>query len=197
MSQIYHIELKSSVSETVNLSDHIIHKLNMTPILDQESMLEILVSVLLADGFAQNKSHERQFTEMNQRHEQVTFDLDRLEIKVELSEVKEVHTTVVAHHSYDKDFTNQDQALVQAQKKLKANEKLAHENLLEQAEKKQQKLTQKLNDNLAVQQLEFNEIMKQVYAESVKRKARQLGDVMEVSESTENGQYELVIKIEC
>jgi len=42
----------------------------------------------------------------------------------------------------------------------------------------------------------LNEILQEVYAESLKRKAGQMGDILEVSESTsEDGNYELVIRV--
>ena len=43
---------------------------------------------------------------------------------------------------------------------------------------------------------QLNEILQQVYAESLKRKAAQLGDIMNIQESTHDGEYELVIHIE-
>ena len=53
-----------------------------------------------------------------------------------------------------------------------------------------------LSEHREAQQAELNQVLQRVYAESLKRKASQLGDVLEVTESTVDGQYELVIKIE-
>ncbi len=197
MSQIYHIQLKSSVSEHCDLSDEVVHKLNLTPILEQEAMLNILKSVLLADDYTESKSNPNQLTKVNERDEQVTFDLEALEIKVAVSESQTLSTTIEVRQSYDTDFDTRSNAQAQAQQKLEAEKSLAQAKLKSEMSSKQQKLTQKLNDNLALQQREFNQLMQQVYAESIKQKAGQMGEVMEVNESTVDGQYELVIKVEC
>ena len=43
----------------------------------------------------------------------------------------------------------------------------------------------------------MNQVLQDVYSEALKRKARQLGDVVDQYEGTnENGEYELVIKVE-
>lgn len=197
MSQIYHIELKSSVSERLDLSDEVTHKLNLTPILDQESMLTILKSVLVANGFQESKTNPQQLTKLNGRQEQVTFDLEKLEVKVALSESKTLNASVSVRESYDTDFDTNSDARARAQQNLKKEEDLAKSKLKSELGLKQKELTQKLNDNLALQQREFNQIMQQVYAESIKQKAGQMGEVMEINESTVDGQYELVIKVEC
>lgn len=197
MSQIYHVELKSSVSERLDLSDEVIHKINLTPILDQESMLAILKSVLISDGFQESKTNPQQLTKLNERQEQVTFDLEKLEIKVALSESKTLSASVSVRESYDTDFDTNSKARSRAQQNLAKEEELAKSRLKTELSLKQKKLTQKLNDNIALQQREFNQLMQQVYAESIKQKAGQMGEVMEVNESTIDGQYELVIKVEC
>ena len=197
MSQIYHIELKSSVSERLDLSDEVVHKLNLTPILDQESMLNILKSILISDGYEEVKSNPQQLTKLNERQEQVTFDLEKLEVKVALSESKTLSASVSVRESYDTDFDTNTNAQARAQKKLEKEKDIAKAKLKSELGLKQKEMTQKLNENLALQQREFNQLRQQVYAESIKQKAGQMGEVMEVNESTVDGQYELVIKVEC
>ena len=42
MSQLYHIQLKASVSETYDLSDKTVHQLDLTEILPEDEMKDIL-----------------------------------------------------------------------------------------------------------------------------------------------------------
>ena len=60
----------------------------------------------------------------------------------------------------------------------------------------QQEVARRLEESESARLRQLNELVQQVYSESLKKKAAQLGDIVEVTESTsEDGNYELVIRV--
>ncbi len=61
----------------------------------------------------------------------------------------------------------------------------------------QRQVTQQLAEGESARLEEMNQTLQDVYSEALKRKARKMGDVVDQHEGTnENGEYELVIKVE-
>ena len=195
MSQVYHVKLKESVSETFSVSDHVKHKLSLTPILPEGEMRALLKQALLSDGYTEEPSGA--LSKESERGEVMSVDLEALEVTVSLSRSQEVKEEITASASYENDRGPGREAAEQ-----RAAAQLAHklETHKVKGEQTKQALTQDvikaLSDHREAQQAELNHVLQRVYAESLKRKASQLGDVMEVSESMVDGQYELTIKIE-
>lgn len=194
MSQVYHVKLKESISETFSVSDHIKHKLCLTPILPEEEMLELLKQQLLDDGY---QEVEGALLKESARGELIRVNLESLEATVSLSLAREVKEEVTASARYENDRgPGREAAEIRAAEELakKLNEHKVNSERVEQD--LTQEVIETLNANREVQQAELNLVLQRVYAESLKRKASRLGDVIEVTESTVDGQYELVIKIE-
>ena len=196
MSQMYHVELRESVSESFELSDSVKHTLNLTPIIELDEMLDLLEAILEEQGFERVEGATRSFSRENERGEQVTFDLEQREVIVSLNEREEISVEVIAKGRYDEDFVDRREAERRTRAKIDAKSDQTRARLEQHAERRQEALTRRLSESVDAQRREFNELLRGVYAESVKRKAAQLGEVMEINESTADGQYELVIKIE-
>jgi len=194
MSQVYHVKLKESVSETFSVSDHVKHKLSLTPILPEGEMLELLKQQLLDAGYTEEAGA---LTLENERGEHVSVDLEALEATVTLSRSREVKEELTATASYENDRGPGREAAEQRAADELAKKLSDHK---VKGERVTQALTQDvinaLSEHREAQQAELNQVLQRVYTESLKRKASQLGDVLEVTESTVDGQYELVIKIE-
>jgi len=194
MSQVYHVKLKESVSETFSVSDHVKHKLCLTPILPEGEMLELLKQQLLDAGYTEEAGA---LTLENERGAHVSVDLEALEATVTLSRSREVKEELTATASYENDRGPGREAAEQRAADELAKKLSDHK---VKGERVTQALTQDvinaLSEHREAQQAELNQVLQRVYTESLKRKASQLGDVLEVTESTVDGQYELVIKIE-
>jgi len=194
MSQVYHVKLKESVSETFSVSDHVKHKLCLTPILPEEEMVALLKQQLLDAGYTEEAGA---LTLENERGEHVSVDLEALEATVTLSRSREVKEELTATASYENDRGPGREAAEQRAADELAKKLSDHK---VKGERVTQALTQDvinaLSEHREAQQAELNQVLQRVYTESLKRKASQLGDVLEVTESTVDGQYELVIKIE-
>ena len=194
MSQVYHVKLKESVSETFSVSDHVKHKLCLTPILPEGEMLELLKQQLLDAGYTEEAGA---LTLENERGEHVSVDLEALEATVTLSRSREVKEELTATASYENDRgpgreAAEQRAADELAKKL-SDHKVKGERVTQALA---QDVINRLSEHRETQQAELNQVLQRVYTESLKRKASQLGDVLEVTESTVDGQYELVIKIE-
>ena len=194
MSQVYHVKLKESVSETFSVSDHVKHKLCLTPILPEEEMIELLRGQLLDAGYTEEAGA---LTQVNERGEHVSVDLETLEATVSLSRSREVKEEITASASYENDRGPGREAAEQRAADELAKKMSEHKVKGERVtEALTQDVIEALSEGREAQQAALNQILQRVYAESLKRKASQLGDVLEVTESTVDGQYELVIKIE-
>lgn len=191
MSQTYHCQLKESVSRTIRIGDSIKHTLSLTEILPLEEMKQILREVLADAGFS---SQENDRWTLQEGDDQTTIDLDTMEVTVHREERKTLQTEVTATgRGYRPTLARQVAKDNLAHQKDVADRRLAAE---------EGRLQRALSDEMEVADAERREVLhlllQQVYAESLKRKARQLGDVMEISEgTTAQGEYELVIKVEA
>lgn len=191
MSQLYKIQLKTSVSESFTLNDAIVHRLDLTSILPQEEMVDILKGVLTQEGFVEQE--DGTYTAQGADGEVIVFDLDELHVSAQLEEEKSLQTDVVVQGQA---WDSRSEARHNAQAQLRDAKDAAKSQLETESKKLQKELSQKLADGESARVRQMNEILQQVYAESLKRKAGQLGDIMGIKESTHEGQYELVIHIE-
>jgi hypothetical protein len=190
MSRVYQVEVKSSVSESFTLSDTLVRPLSLTPILSQEEMGEIMASILEKRGF-QEVSAGRWQTQ-GAAGEEIVFDLEKMEMQASLSTEKSLSAEATAKGvAYDKQETAQENALVNLQRE----EERIRVGMQKIAESERGKVAQKLLDSEAERLKIAHQILQETYAESLKRKAQQLGEVMDIRETSSQDQYDLVIRI--
>ena len=190
MSRVYQVEVKSSVSESFTLSDTLVRPLSLTPILSQEEMGEIMASILEKRGF-QEVSAGRWQTE-GAAGEEVVFDLEKMEMQASLSTEKRLSAEATAKGTaYDR----QDKAQENAHVNLRQEEERVRAGMQKIAEVERGKIAQKLVDSEAERLQIAHQILQETYAESLKRKAQQLGDVVDIREASSQDQYDLVIRI--
>ena len=190
VSQVYHVEVKSSVKERFSLSDRLVRPIALTPILSESEMRDIMATILQQRGFQETAPN--QWTAQGNQGETIIYDLEKMEMQATLEQEKILQTDVQAKGSaYDK----KSNAKENARQALLLEEAKARDNLKREAETIQRQLTQNLLDTEQERLHSAHQILQEVYAESLKRKARQLGEVMDIRESTSQGQYELVIRV--
>ncbi len=190
MSQVYQLKLKQSVSETRRLRDRVVHALTLTPILPAEEMLDLLRQELEADGFVTEGARCAREAEGGVR---VSVDLEAREVEISLEREALVTSEVEGTDDYERDING---SRARAEERLSARlQSAARAKIDEDAKTHQAALTAELEERLEESQRLLNAPLQRVYAESLKRKARQLGEVVEVREGTEGGTYELFIKI--
>lgn len=191
MSQLYHVQLKTSVSQTFTLSDCITHRIELTKILPEEEMLDILKETLKQNGFEEQENGS--YSKSGKQDEKIVFDLDNMEVSASFETEKTLQTEAIAKGQAwdDKSVARQE-----AKTQIGNSKQVAREQLAEESQKIQKQLSKELEVGEQERMREINQMLQQVYAKSLKQKARQLGDIMDIHESTVQGQYELVIKIE-
>ena len=192
MSQTYRISLKSSVSKVIKAEDSISYPLELTEIMPLEDMKEAFVKGLLERGFTQVSEKVYEMTLDN--GEVLSVDTDSMTLTASLKAEKEVAAEVeVSGRGNSKSNANKD-----AQSRLSRLEEVTEERIENQGrEDLGKELSEKLTETEAQRLKLINEILQDVYSQSLKKKAATLGNVMEIREGTnEDGQYELDIKVE-
>ena len=192
MSQLYRIRLKDSVSRSINTSDSISYPIELTEIIPAEEMKDILKGVLREKGF--EETEENIFVKEGPAGEKITVDLAEMEVTASIDEDREIRKEVEFDERIDawnkKDASQYGRELFE--KELKKAEQS-----LEGAEKQAQKeVTQRLIDSEEERMQQLNEVMQEVYAESLKRKAGSMGEVTSMHETIEDGEYRLDITVE-
>ena len=192
MSQLYKIRLKDSVSRIITASDCVDYPIELTEVLPEEEMIDILKGVLKEKGFEQIE--ENIFVKEGSVGEKITVNLEDMKVTAELESAKEVIKEVEIDTHIDAD--SKREASWHGQEMLKRQKERASREL-ENAERHVQKeLTGQLLESEEERLQELNTIMQEVYAESLKRKAGSLGEVTSLNESMENGEYRLDITVE-
>lgn len=190
MSQTYHCQLRASVRQTTTADDTVRHRISLTEILPADQMTELLRQGLRDAGFEEDDSG---LFVLEDERGKTTVDLDQMEIATTRSEQQTLQTEAV---SLGTGWSRSD-AQKDAQQRLASARDAARQQLDAEA----QRIQRQLSDALAQVDAERTElihiVLQEVYAESLKQKARQMGDVVEISEgTTADGEYELVIKVE-
>lgn len=194
MSQLYSIELKSAVTERIETADSVAYPIALQDILPQEDMKDLLRESLINNGFEADEENENILTKQGAGGEDIIFNLDDMEVTARLEDAKDVTAEVNATgRAYD----DQEMARRNAQEKLKAQEDAVRRELAKETSELQSELSERLAESESERMREINEVLQDVYADALKRKAGQMGDIMEVHESTSpEGEYELTIRIE-
>jgi DNA anti-recombination protein RmuC len=195
MSQTYVIKVSASVKESVSAKDKRKKKLVLTGIVPEDEQKEILQDELKKRGWEEVEGSDGKKWRRERGDVTETIDLDDMSVEAEVSEEKtlERNRTIVVRG--DRDFDDVEQRRRKEKKDLEESIAITEQEK-EQAEKvMQREIAEKLDATEEERNKELNEVVRDVYAESLKRKAGRLGSVTEISEGQEGEDYELVIKI--
>jgi len=191
MSQCYQIDLKQSVVRVVRAEDSISYPLELTEILPPEEMGEMLRQVLTAAGW--ETANEDRFETTGPGGERLTIDLETMELTATLEVEKELVAEAGATGQGESNQVARQVARAQLDAKAAALGQQLEESGQRDVEKE---TTTRLDESEDARQRQLNELLQQVYTEALKRKAGQLGEILEVRESTgESGDYELLIRV--
>ena len=189
MSQSYHCQLQESVSINATFGDQVTHSLNLTEILPAEEMKALLRQQLRDLGFAEDGDR---FTHSD-GPTLTEVDLEAMEVTVSRSGEKTLSDTAT---SVGSGYTRAA-AQTNAKESLQSAVSQTRQQLQAQQERIQRAETAAVAQSDEALKEILHTALQQVYTEALKRKARQLGDVLSIQESTsEDGEYELVIQIE-
>lgn len=185
MSRVYRVTVRGSVHRVVHVEDGVCTSLELLPILPQAETAEILAAELISRGFVRDGGTVRRTSE------------DGVVIEVELAtgavSVKAEATAKIAIE------TQRTESIVE--ERMEAGRQAAQANVERQAEreaaaaeeKARNEVAARLEKKLADLRRELDSVTSRVTAEALKKKARQIGEIEEMSEDVETG--ELTIKV--
>lgn len=194
MSQTYVIKVSASVQEQVNAKDKRTKKLVLTEIVPCDEQRDILRQRLAERGFEQEGDDPDKLV---RRRGKVVERIDLKELvveaTVELEKTLERERTVVVRG--DRDMENPDERRDREQKNLEKQIAITEDERAKAQQTLQREIAQQLDDTEEQRTKELNEVVREVYAEGLKRKAGRLGTITEMREGQVGEDYELVIKI--
>ena len=194
MSQCYRVQLKASVSRTVEAGDSISYPLELTELLPAPEMKELLEDALQRQGWSQDAAQPGVYHRRGPSGEDLILDLETMTLTARIQRQSEVSTEVEASGAAD----SQSHAERVAREALRTLQDAVGDQIAEAgARSLQREVREALAAGEEARRSELHDLFQQVYAGALKRKAGQLGTVMEVHESTNaEGNYELTIRVE-
>lgn len=192
MSQCYRVQLQASISRTVEAEDSVSYPLELTALLPEPEMRDLLASALAQQGWT---ADGRIFRRTGPSGEALELDLDTMTLTARLARQSEVVTDVEAVGRAE----SQTHAEQEARRLLQERGEAAGQGIAEAGKRTlQREVSAALAAGEDARRAELHGVLQQVYAEALKRKAGQLGNVMEVQEGTDaEGNYELSIRVEA
>jgi len=194
MSQTYVIKVSASVQESVDAKDKRRKKIVLTGIVPEDEQKEILGEVLKQRGWDEVEGEEGVY---ERKSGDVTERVDlkdmSVEAEVELERTLERNRTIVVRG--DRDFEDVDERRRKEQRELEDSIAVTEQEREQVQTTMQREIAERLDETEEERSTELNEVVREVYAESLKRKAGRLGSVQEVREGRDGQDYELVIRI--
>ena len=191
MSQCYHIELKRAVTREVRAEDSVSYPIELTEILPPEEMTEVLRRVLAEAGW--ETAEDGRLASEGPDGETLTADLKAMELTATLTAEKRVAAEVKAAGQGGTTRLARRSAEIQLEEKAEVVGEMIEGTARRDVERE---ATDRLEKSEDARQRVMNELLQRVYTEALKRKAGQLGDILEIRESTgEDGDYELLIRV--
>lgn len=202
MSYPFRVTVSKSIEEVVSTADRIVKKVTLRPVLGDADMKDLLADALEKHGWKPSATpgvYEKEGPEGV--HE--TFDLESMThtTVAEVSGKIERTETVEAHG--DMDFEGRGVSVEEARERLRRKTEQELEKRIrisdEEREARRRELEVHAADALSAgageRAREWNEIERDVYAEALKEKAKQLGSIVDVQESENGGNFSMTITI--
>jgi spore germination protein YaaH len=194
MSQTYVIKVSASVQEHVHAKDKRVKKIVLTEIVTREEQKELVRQRLVERGFQPDAAEpEVLVRRKGDVVERVDLRDMTVEATVEKGQTLERERTVVVRG--DRDLEDQEERRRREQRALEQQLAITEDERAKAQAGLQREIAQTLDETEEERTAELNEVVREVYAEGLKRKARKLGQVTEVREGRAGEDYELVIKI--
>lgn len=200
MSYPYRVVVTKGVEETLSASDRSERSIELPPILDRESSLEILVQSLEDRGFEKDDSGKLRRENEDGTVQEVDLDSCKVVTTIEDETKIEKSMTLEGRGDAWQPPTDAERAALRekVEKRIDAQLEIQEEDRAKGRSELETKLADVLEAGEEGRRIELEEVLLEVYAQSLKQKAKTLGNVTEVREerSQETGEYELVIRIE-
>ncbi|TET34121.1 MAG: hypothetical protein E3J72_15220 [Planctomycetota bacterium] len=197
MSYPYRVVISHSISESVTIEDESRNDVILTEYLPKERMKDILRDALERRGWT--KVDDDHYAREGDRGETMVFDLEEGAVitSVNITETMEKEKTVTARGA-GRSHARKAELRERVKQKLEKQLKFTEEERTEKKDEIQEKASQVLSETENSRKEELNDILMDVYAESLREKAKTLGQVVSIEEnrSDDGTVFEMQIKIE-
>lgn len=198
MSYPYRVVVTKGVEEQITASDCSEKTVEIPPILDAAAARKILEEALRRRGW---EGDGKTLVKKGEKGETQVFDLEtgKVSTTVEGEDTIEKEMTLEGQGDSWSQPTDADKEALRRKVEGEIDKRLEITEAEREARKAdlERKVAGVLEETDEERTKELNEVLLEVYAESLKEKARKLGTVTEVREETAaNGEYELVIRVE-
>lgn len=198
MSYPYRVRVSKAVERTVSSRDEVKRKLKVDPILSDEEMQDIAREALLKRGF--EEGDDGRLRRVGDDGIQEEVDLETMEVTISLEQSEEIvkeKTLEVLGDSHTREgmAAAEEKTRSEAEARLEKTLAITDDEIKEKEEQLSREIAEKLEAGDEARRRELMEVVAEVQAESLKKKAASLGNVMSVEESTNGGEFELTIKI--
>ena len=194
MSKGYYITIKESISTPVNIEakDKLEQKIKLRAILPKSQMKSLLRNALLELGFIEQ---EGLLIRQDETGEEQIIDLESLTLTAQIQRSEQEMRVLSEEQRITLEKRSKQESIKQ---QLKEQLQEQVDSLTtEHSDRLQLEIASDLAENTPKRNELIHTALQKTYAEALKQKAQSLGQVIEQSEHTsEDGQYELNIKIE-
>ncbi|MEK7482995.1 MAG: hypothetical protein AABZ60_01550 [Planctomycetota bacterium] len=199
MSHPYRVTVTHCTEETLSSEDYTQCKIDLTPILPEDRMKSILEQTLEENGWTHDQERDVWVKE-RENGERVEINVDDLTcttfIEIEGSISKSKTVNAAGDNWNGKNIEEErkrleDKVRSSLERELKISET--------EKQKKQEELSHQASNHLKnseeARNKELNEVLVETYSHALQEKAKSLGEITEISESKNENEYELIIKI--
>lgn len=201
MSHPYRVSVTHTTTETLSSEDYTQCKIDLTPILPEDRMKDIFENALKDNDW--NYDAERDVwskeREGGERMEVNVNDMTcttYIEVEGSISKSKTVTATGDSWNGKNVDDEKkrlEDKVRTSLEKELHITET--------EKQKKQEELSHQASKHLRESEeernKELNEVLVDTYAQALQEKAKTMGEITEISESKNENEYELIIKVKA
>ncbi len=191
MSRAYKIKLPLDLTNLSVTKNKITLDISLIPILDKEHMSDILKKVLEKLGAKENDSLMEIKNENNIIYK---IDTQNLALEIDFSEIDKDFSVSVYEESLSEDIlkkADNSESIEITKEQLESldyNIKNVINAQLQNADNELQK--QLVSETFKARQF-INQVLKEVYKESIGEKARSMGNISSISESQEDSEYRI------
>lgn len=201
MSYPYRVVVTKGVEESITACDRSERTVELPPILDKETTGKLFEEALKKRGWEKGEKAGT-LTKTTADGLKQTVDLESGVVVTEISDEATIkkELTLEGHgDAWTRPTAADEEALrKRVEERIDKRIKITDAEREARRAKLEEELAKKLEDSEGTRTEELNEALLEVYAESLKEKARGMGDVVEIrEESGEAGEYELVIRVEA
>jgi hypothetical protein len=190
MSMTYTCQLSETVTRGFTAENEMKHRIELTEILDEESMKDLLRKALQKEGW--DELEDGTFQTSGDNGETLIWDVDEGEVTARLEEEGQVSRTIsVTGTAYD----HESRAKEHAQQLLEGQRHTVSAEAEDVRVDVEAEMERKLQENEEARKEKLNAAIREAYGSALRQKASGLGTIVSEKENDTDSQYDLTIRV--